>query len=156
MDKKKIKKLWNKYKLPVIVVVLLAVFVVISTLVGNKVEKDEVDEWIEETKKEQYVVTLLSQTTCGYCAQFKPIINEVVEEYGDQFMYKVFEIDTIKNPAVNTKLISSYDLENNGFSGTPHLFVTYNGELVAYFKDSEYDRTKEDVAKFLKDKGVIK
>jgi len=153
MNKKKMKKFWDKYKLPVIVVVLLVLFVLLSTLIGDKVERDEVDDWLEETKKEQYVVTLLSQTTCGYCAEFKPIVNEVVSEYGDQFMYKVFEIDTIVKPQVKNKLLSSYDLENNGFTGTPHLFVTYNGEHLGQFN---MPRTKENVISFLRDLGAIK
>ncbi len=151
MDKKKIKKFWNKYKLPIIIVVLLGVFVVLSTLIGDKIEKDEVDDWIEETKKEQYVVTLLSQTTCSHCTQFKPVVNEVVQEYGDNFMFKIFEIDTITNIAVRNKLIYAYDIK---FEGTPHLFVTYDGKLLGEFEDVE--RTKENLVEFLRSKGVIK
>lgn len=151
MDKKKIKKFWNKYKLPIIIVVLLGVFVVLSTLIGDKIEKDEVDDWIEETKKEQYVVTLLSQTTCSHCTQFKPVVNEVVQEYGDNFMFKIFEIDTITNIAVRNKLIYAYDIK---FEGTPHLFVTHNGKLLGEFEDVE--RTKENLVEFLRSKGVIK
>lgn len=150
MDKKKLKKFWNKFKLPIIVVVLLIVFVILSTLIGDKVERDEVDDWIDETKKEQYVVTLLSQTTCGHCTQFKPVVNEVVEEYGDKFMFKIFEIDTITNVAVRNKLIYAYDIK---FEGTPHLFVTYDGKLLGEFE--EVERTKENLVKFLKDNGVL-
>lgn len=150
MNKKKLKKFWNKFKLPIIVVVLLAIFVVISTLIGDKVERDEVDDWIDATKKKQYVVTLLSQTSCGYCAQFKPVVNEVVAEYGDKFMYKLFEINTIVDKAISNKLIYAYDIK---FTGTPHLFVTYDGKLIGEFEEKE--RTKEKLVQFLKDKGVI-
>ena len=150
MNKKKLKKFWNKFKLPIIVVILLGIFVVLSTLIGDKVEKDEVDNWIEETKKSQYVVTSLSQTTCSHCLAFKPVVNEVVEEYGDKFKFKVFEIDTITNTAVRNKLIYAYDIK---FEGTPHLFVTYKGELLGEFENIE--RTKENLVEFLKDKGVL-
>lgn len=150
MNKKKLKKFWNKFKLPIIVVVLLAIFVTISTLIGDKVEKDEVDVWLDETKKSQYVLTLISQTNCSHCLEFKPVLNEVVQEYGDKFMYKTFEIDTIVNTAVRNKLIYSYDID---FEGTPHLFVTYDGKLLGEF--DEINRTKENLIKFLQDKGVI-
>lgn len=151
MDKKKLKKIWNKYKLPIVVVVLLVVFVIISTLVGDHMEKSEVDEWLEETKKEQYVVTVISRTTCHNCVSFKPKMEEAQEEYGFKLYWH--EYDKVSE-AANNKMVNAYDLTKHGFEwATPYYFVTYNGE---YITSDAGDCPKEDLIEFLKNSGVIK
>ena len=83
---KKFKKFLEKNKVYIIIGVLAVLFIVLSLLVKDsdiKNKNDEkVTEWYSTTKEGGVVVTVLAQTTCGHCLNFKPIMNSVQKEYG--------------------------------------------------------------------------
>lgn len=156
------KKNWDKYKGVIIVVVLLCLFVLLSLLTekGSKQNtKDninienltaEVKEWVDTTESEEYVVTVLAQTTCSHCINFKPVMEEVQVEKGFKlYWYEVDEIYTEGREEDYNAVTSYYNID---YTGTPHTYITYEGEVVAELSG---ERDKAEVENFLKKYKVI-
>lgn len=146
------KKFILKYKVAIVVVVLIVLFVILSMLIEDNSKnipmKSNLQEWLVDTKKDEYVVTVLAQTTCAHCIAFKPVMQKVLNE--KDFNVYWFEVNTFQQEDYQT-LINTYEL--TGYEGTPYTFITKNGEVVAY-----YDRgaMQEDVLlNFLKENKVI-
>lgn len=147
------KEFISKYKIAIVIGVLLILFVLFSILVGdnaiNKVEmKSNLEEWLTETAEDDYVVTVIAQTTCSHCIQFKPIMQKVVNE--NDFKIYWFEANTLLDENYE-KLTTTYELPN--YEGTPYTFITKNGEFVDYISGQ---RDEKGLTKFLKDNSVIK
>ncbi|MCK9198354.1 MAG: thioredoxin family protein [Bacilli bacterium] len=91
---------------------------------GNKVEKFEIEtlegitatveltkeELIEKINNQDNFVLLLSQPTCGACANFKPIINEYVTQKG----IVIYKIETIVGDLVDYKYTPTLAIFNSG------------------------------------------
>ena len=106
-------------------------------------------EWYSTTKEGGVVVTVLAQTTCGHCVNFKPIMNSVQKEYGFKLYW--FELDQVSSKSY-TMLTNTYDIYSS--FGTPYIFITNNGEFVADYQRGEMP--KDELITFLKENGVIK
>ena len=143
------KKFMKKYKMVFITAALLVVFIIGSVLIGDAAMDKEVQEWLDQTQKKQYVVTVIARTTCGYCNAFKPTMQEVQEENG----FLLYWIDRdLYTPSARNQLESAYKINNHGFDGTPYTFVTYDGEFKGYLSGN---KSKEDLVAFLQNLGVI-
>ncbi len=147
------KKFFEKNWVKILVVVLLVAFALLVMFTeekptNNTVEYPSVSAWQEETSEDKAVVTVLALTTCGYCQNYKPVIEELQEEY--DFILYWYEIDTLSD-ADYTTLTSTYDLLN--YEGSvPYTFVTKNGEFIV---DVTGGMEKADTLKFLKDNEVV-
>lgn len=152
-DMKKFKKFLEKNKVYIIIGVLAVLFIVLSLLVKDsdiKNKNDEkVTEWYSTTKEGGVVVTVLAQTTCSHCINFKPIMNSVQKEYGFKLYW--FELDQVSSKSY-TMLTNTYDIYSS--FGTPYIFITNNGEFVADYQKGEMP--KDELITFLKENGVIK
>ncbi len=149
------KEFLLKYKIVIAVVVLLGLFVLLSVLMGDKelFSKEmgsDVQEWLTASKSDEYVVTVLGQTTCPHCINFKPVMASVNNEY--DFKLYWFEIDVMsKNDKEGyNALMNTYNLD--GYQGTPYTFITKNGEFVDYTSGG---KDKDTLIEFLKKNGVI-
>lgn len=150
---KKFKNFLEKNKVYIIIGFLAVLFIVLSLLVKDsdiKNKNDEkVTEWYSTTKEGGVVVTVLAQTTCGHCVNFKPIMNSVQKEYGFKLYW--FELDQVSSKSY-TMLTNTYDIYSS--FGTPYIFITNNGEFVADYQRGEMP--KDELITFLKENGVIK
>ncbi len=146
---KKFKKFIKKYKTLLIVIVLLIVFIFGSVFIVDAKDKKEMKAWKDEVDKPQYVVTTLAASYCQHCANLKPIMNEVQEEYGFKLYW--YEHDTISSYSKDY-LESAYDLKDNGFDAYPYVFITYKGDFLGYFTG---ERDKEALIAELQKYGVI-
>lgn len=147
------KKFWEKSKNTILVVLGIIVFVGGSILLQKASEKpcvisDEINSWIEITSKDEYVVTVLAQTTCGHCINFKPIFTTVAEENNLNTFW--FEVNTMEKCDYEA-LTKTHNLQNYG--GTPHTFITKAGKLVAEFSGAA---DQEELEEFLRENKVIK
>lgn len=94
--------------------------------------------------KETFVL-MITRSDCYYCLQYKPIMNQIGEEYDKIFYY--IETDHISEKEYNElgKILP--------FSGTPTTGIFKNGALDANF---EGYREKTPVINFLKEGNIIK
>ena len=146
------KNLFLKYKVAIIVVVLIVLFVLLSLLIEDNSKniemKSNLQEWLVDTKKDEYVVTVLAQTTCSHCIAFKPVMQKVLNE--NDFNVYWFEVNNFQQQDYQT-LIGTYDLTE--YEGTPYTFITKNGELVAYY--SRGAMQEYTLIEFLRENKVI-
>ena len=144
------KKGIKKFIPLIIVLVFIGLFILLGLLSKEnpaKAESEEINEWLIDTKKDEFVVTVLGQTTCSHCLNYKPVINEVQSEYN--FNLKWIEIDTLSS--VDRNIVeNTYKLID--FEGTPHTFITKNGKLI---KELSGEVTKTRLISALKVAGVI-
>ena len=108
---------------------------------------EEMLEWLDKTKKDEYVVSVVAKTTCSYCKKFKPTMEEVHDTY--KFDLYWFDTDTLNYNDKNT-FLHTYDLEN--YKGTPYTFVTRNGKVIGYLSGN---KSEKDLVEFLYNTGVI-
>lgn len=151
------KKNMSKYMVYIIIGVLLILFVVLSLLmndgdVKNREMGSEVSLWLEDTKKDQYVVTVFAQTFCGYCKQYQPVVQKIYNENDDMIVYW-FDIDEKSSLNAEERETVTSTYETPDFTGTPYTLITKNGQTVAHY-DRGADR--ETILKFFKENNVIK
>ncbi len=149
------KNFWEKYKVVIIVIVLLAAFVGLSFLLetdsGNNTmsSTDSVSEWVNDSLKEEYTIAVIAQTACPYCEMYQPVVESVESQYEDLNVYW-FHTDELSNADYST-LSGTYDISDT-FRGTPYTMLTYHGVLIDYI--SGYVEESE-LIQFLVDNGVI-
>ena len=144
------KKFLSKYGVIVGVVVLLGLFVGLSFLIkeDTKVELNaDIENWLTDTASDEYVVTVIAQTTCGHCINFKPVMTKANKE--NEFKLYWFEADQLTSDEYNT-LKDTYELDE--YQGTPYTFVTKNGEVINHLSG---ERDYDTLIEFLQDNNVI-
>ena len=149
---------WKNNKGAFIIIGVIALLIVLTLLIeGNeKTEKAfdystlgaEINTWYNDTQENQYVVTVIALSYCGYCAQYKPIITELATEEGLKLHW--FEIDTMASGDAEA-LQYQYNLEK--YTGSsPYTLITYNGE---YVTDVVGYMEKEEITSFLENAGAL-
>ena len=147
------KKFILKYKAPLAIVVLLGLFIALSILVGDIKVKvgDDVTEWIDSTKKDEYVVTVYASSTCSNCENHRPVMEKLQKEYGFKLYW--FEIDLLNQskPADYKALLGEYNIDE--FDGrVPFTFVTKNAKYLGSLLGAQGE---DSVVSFLKEHNVI-
>ena len=129
--------------------VLLALVCFISVNEPPAVDPTErMSSWLTDTKEDQYVVTVISLTTCPHCKNYNPVISGIANEENIKLYW--FDIDNMDNSS-SSILTDTYTLEN--YTGaSPYTFITKNGEFIA---DVVGGMGEEDTRAFLKQNGVI-
>lgn len=150
------KKIWDKYKVIIIVIILLGMFVGLSFLLETDSVKNEtnssgpsVSEWVNDSLEEKFTIAVIAQTTCSYCEMYKPVVESVENKYEDLNVYW-FHTDELSNADYST-LSGTYDISDT-FKGTPYTMLTYHGVLVDYISGYVDEET---LIQFLVDNGVI-
>lgn len=150
------KEFLKKYKVGIIIGVVLVLFVGLSLLMDNNekdvaVLKDDVDEWIEETKGDTPIVSVYAASWCHNCASLKPIMEKLQKEYG--FKVYWFEVDLLSknNPDEYDKLMNAYKIED--YTGAvPFTFIIKNGEYTAHILGAQ---SESSLLEFLKENDVV-
>ena len=144
------KKFLSKYGVVIGIVLLLGLFVGLSILVKEDPKKamsSDIQSWLTDTASDNYVVTVIAQTTCSHCINFKPIMTKANNKY--DFKLYWFEADELSTSDYNT-IKDTYELDE--YQGTPYTFITKNGEVLGYLSgEREYDALIE----FLQENKVI-
>ncbi len=150
------KKIWDKYKVIIIVIILLGMFVGLSFLLETDSVKNEtnssgpsVSEWVNDSLEEKFTIAVIAQTTCSFCEMYKPVVESVENKYEDLNVYW-FHTDQLSNADYST-LSGTYDISDT-FKGTPYTMLTYHGVLVDYISGYVDEET---LIQFLVDNGVI-
>ena len=149
----------NKKTITIIAIAAFAVlFIGLSFLIdtsGSKPEGKQNDtvastyEWLEDTLKDDYVITVLALTTCQYCQAYKPIITKVAKDYDLKLYF--YEVDSLSTSDSDI-LTSTYELKNyEGY--VPFTFVLKDGEVVA---DQTGYNDEETTIQLLREAGAIK
>lgn len=144
------KKFLSKYGVVVGIVLALGLFIVLSVIIKEEPIKEmssNMEEWLTDTASDEYVVTVIAQTTCSHCINFKPVMQKANNEY--EFKLYWLEADELTNNDYNA-LTGTYDLED--YSGTPYTFITKNGEVLDHLSG---ERDYDTLIKFLEDNNVI-
>lgn len=138
----------------------LWIFIGLSIMISKNMPVKVVDPVNEESTKfvsanwyndtlENKVVTVIGSSTCPHCQEYKPIIEDLAEEY--DFKLYFVEADQISEED-SSVLHESYDLENyEGY--VPYTFVIDKGKFVT---DTTGFESEETTIKFLKENKVIK
>lgn len=133
----------------------LWLFIALSFLISvngpEPVESKEylVSEWLVDAEGEEPVVTIMGMTTCGYCQQYKPVIESLAEEYG--FKLYFFETDALSSEDAYI-VESTYELDEFQ-NQVPFTFIVQDGEVIS--QNTGY-KDQNEVVKFLTQNGVIK
>lgn len=145
------KKFLSKYGVVIGIVLLLGLFIGLSVLIKEDSVKEmssDIQNWLTDTASDEYVVTVIAQTTCGHCINFKPVMTKAHNK--NDFKLYWFEADELSTNDYNT-LKGTYELDE--YSGTPYTFITKNGEVLDHISgEREYDVLID----FLKENNVIK
>ena len=110
----------------------LGLTLLIDTKGKDKVESTDyqiynadINEWIEATKSDEPVITVIGLTYCQFCKKYNPVINKIAKEKGIKLYW--FDADNYGEDNLST-LTSTYELSYVGSS--PYTLVTKNGEVV--------------------------
>lgn len=149
----------SKYGIFFVIVGLLAIFLIVVLATkdseGSKKSTEEtlvtmsVSDWQNTIKEDEVHVTVMAQTTCSWCNQFKPIVQEVAEEEGIKFIW--FDLDTLATEEEYNNLTGTF--EQLASFGTPYTIFTKNNEIIGEI--SGYVEKDELLSK-LKEYGAIK
>lgn len=131
------------------IVVLLAVVCFISVNEPPAVDPAEkMSSWIEDTKADQYVVTVIGLTYCQHCKNYNPVISSIANSENIKLYW--FDIDNMDN-ASSSILTDTYNFEQ--YTGaSPYTAITKNGEVIAEYVGG---MGEEDTRAFLKENGVL-
>ncbi len=138
-------------KKTIVIVLLLGLLILFMALIdvkeGNK--KATMDEWVEVTKEDKYVITVISLSYCDFCANYKPIIEQIAEENDIKLFW--FNIDKMKETD-SSILVTTYKFNEHGYEGaSPYTAITKNAQFVA---DKVGGMSSDDLKLFLKENGI--
>ena len=110
----------------------LGLTLLIDTKGKDKVESTDyqiynadINEWVEATKSDEPVITVIGLTYCQFCKKYNPVINKIAKEKGIKLYW--FDADNYGEDNFST-LTYTYELSYEGSS--PYTLVTKNGEVV--------------------------
>ena len=142
-----------KKKVFILVVVCLVILVgaFISDRILGKSYLNEIgyDEIIEKIENKEDFVLLISQTTCSHCANYKPKLKDVANEYKLNVYY--IDIDLLEEEEYNN--LNSYLSFKT--AGTPVTLFLLNGEEKTVANRIKGDSSKDKIIKKLKSNGFI-
>lgn len=140
------KSKWILIGTVIILATLICLISVNETPQVNGTSK--MDTWLEDTRADEYVVTVIGLSYCEHCENYNPIISSIAKNEG--FKLHWFDIDNMDNKSASI-LTDTYNLEQ--YTGaSPYTFITKNGEFVA---DVVGGLSEEGTRQFLIENGVL-
>lgn len=85
------------------------------------------DEYMDALNDEEAKVVYLGRSTCGFCIQFLPTLQQAQKDYGYTTLY--VDTDKITNDDL-TKIIGTMGIDITEF-GTPTTAIVKNGKVIA-------------------------
>lgn len=103
----------------------------------------------EETADDELKIVYIGRSTCGFCIQFLPVLQQAQKNYGYKTLY--LDITTVKTTEQQDRILELDNedkfLENN-FGSTPMVLLMKNSEIVdtslGYKEYSEYSAWLEN------------
>ena len=86
----------------------------------------DLDEYKEELNKDELNVVYIGRSTCGYCVQFLPILQQAQADYNYTTLY--VDTDKISNDDL-TAILDTMEIDISTF-GTPTTAILKNGEVI--------------------------
>ncbi|HHW69519.1 MAG TPA: thioredoxin family protein [Tenericutes bacterium] len=115
----------KKITILLICFLLLIVTPFVVLILNNKGGK-MIDKFFEAYNSQERTLIYLGRPTCPACVKFKPILDEVKDEYGIDYVY--INTDQVTNKELN-KILNSMNLTTSNF-GTPYTIIAENGIIV--------------------------
>ncbi len=164
------KKFWEKNKTWIILGIAVAIIAVSIIISGEKVAlKDEAssnekvtvtgetslnkisaDEFAAMINGDGTSILYIMSTTCYYCEEFKPILEEVSAQY--ELPIYFIDLDSLNNQEINKFRDSHKYLTETWTGGTPAVLIVNDGKVIS--ENSGYVE-KEVFVKFLTEAGII-
>lgn len=99
-------------------------------------------EWLEDTKEDKYVITLIGASYCRYCKTFKPILEKISKKYKISVYF--YYIDEISEEQYNL-ITTTYETNYNNI--IPHIFITKKGKVIT---NRTGEMSEDELIEFLK------
>ena len=115
--------------------------------ISYQIYNADINEWIEDTKSDQPIITVIGLTYCQYCKQYNPIINQIAQS--KEYKLYWFDADNYDAESFET-LKSTYELSYEGSS--PYTLVTKGGEVIGEHVEGYMDENQ--IESFLSDLGL--
>lgn len=96
-------------------------------------------------------ILVIGQTTCGYCIQYKPILNEIAKE--NNIVINYIDIDVLTQKEYESFIESLDYFKKNENWGTPLTLIVENKRVVDY---SEGIKNKSNTVNYYKTLDIIK
>ncbi len=97
----------------------------------------------DETSKDELQIVYIGRSTCGFCIQFLPVLQQAQKEYGYKTLY--LDITTVKTTEQQDRILeldNENEFLNKNFGSTPMVLLMKNSEIVdtslGYKDYSEY------------------
>ena len=131
-----------------ICLLVLAGGIIADIIMGkNYFNKIEYKALVEKIENKEDVIVLISQTTCGHCASYKPKLQDIANKYKIDIYY--IDVDLLSEEE-NTELKKYIN-----FSATPATVFLKNGEEKSAATRINGDASREKIEKKLKSNGFI-
>lgn len=102
----------------------------------------------DETAKDDLQIVYIGRSTCGFCVQFLPILQQAQKDYNYKTLY--LDITTVKTTEQQEKILeldNENEFLNKNFGSTPMVLLMKNSEIVdtslGYKDYSEYSEWLE-------------
>lgn len=102
----------------------------------------------EETEKDELQIVYIGRSTCGFCIQFLPILQQAQKDYDYKTLY--LDITTVKTTEQQDRILELDNEEgflDKNFGSTPMVLLMKNNEIVdasiGYKEYSEYSEWLE-------------
>ena len=143
-----------KAKKRILILFISCIVILVGALIFDKIYNKEYyielnyEQFVKKIEKKDSFVLCLSQTTCSHCADFKPKLKEVAEQYKVELYYMETNLLNEEQTESLKKIVA--------FSGTPTTVFITDGEEKLVANRISGDISKEKLIKKLKSNGIIK
>lgn len=140
-------------KKKVIILVSICLVIFVGAIVADKLmsrnyfNEIEYNKLIEKIENKEDIIILISQTTCGHCASYKPKLEDMANKHKIDIYY--IDVDLLSKED-NTELKKYIN-----FTSTPSTVFFKNGEETSAATRINGDASREKIEKKLKSNGFI-
>lgn len=140
----------EKKKVIIVLGCALAFFLLIGMVyyVGIEKGKNIIESFDSAYNGSEAKIIYIGRPTCGYCVQLKPVLDEMTEQYGLEYVY--VNTDDISDSQLS-HVLGTLDFDESEF-GTPSLAIVKDGKKVAEQLGST---DEEGLLAFFKDGGLV-
>ena len=140
-------------KKKIIVLVSICLVVLVGAIIADKImsknyfNEIEYKTLVEKIENKEDVIILISQTTCGHCASYKPKLEDMANKHKLSVYY--IDVDLLSDDEqVELKSFINFD-------GTPTTVFLKNGEETSVATRINGDASRNKIEKKLKSNGFI-
>lgn len=109
------------------------------------------DEFVDKVNSSDLQLIYMGRSTCHYCVQFLPILQQAQNDYGYETLY--LDITTVTSDQQEKIVAVDEDFFNDNYGATPTVLLVKDGKIV----DSQVGYSDYDTfASFLEKNGYSK